>query len=90
MIDVLKKLGPGGGVGFLIGLAAVWWIAPTTGPGTALLILICIVACGLVGGLLAWLFGLFGKTKPAALKKPATTAKPAEADADDGDDAETG
>lgn len=83
MIDILKKLGAGGGIGFLVGLAAAWWIEPATGPGTALLILICIVACGVIGGLLAWLCGLFGKTKPAAAKKPAATAKAAEADGDD-------
>jgi hypothetical protein len=58
MIDILKKLGAGGGVGFLIGLMAVAWIKPDTGPGVTLLIVICIIVCGLIGGLLGWLFGL--------------------------------
>jgi hypothetical protein len=59
MTDVLKKFGVSGGVGFLVGLLAVYWIQPTTGPGTALLIIICIIGCGVIGGLLNYLFGNF-------------------------------
>jgi hypothetical protein len=57
MIDVVKKLGPGGGVGFLAGLAAVYWIEPATSAGTILLMAICIVAGGIIGGALAYRFG---------------------------------
>jgi hypothetical protein len=57
MIDAIRKFGPGGGVGFLVGLAAVWWIEPTTTPGTVLLILTCIVVCGVIGAALSYLFG---------------------------------
>lgn len=51
--ELIKKLGPCGAAGVLLGLLGVWWIAPTTGAGAALLILIAVavayVACGVAG-----------------------------------------
>jgi hypothetical protein len=55
MIEVLAaiaKLGVGGGIGFLVGIALVWWIEPTTTGGIFLLIVIPVVICGIVSALL--------------------------------------
>ncbi len=57
MIEALSKFGLGGGIGFLVGLAAVWWIKPTTAGGTALLIAICIVISIVLGATISKLFG---------------------------------
>lgn len=51
MIDLFAKLGIRGGIGFLLGLAAVWWIAPTTAGGAVLLIAIFMIVFVIVGGL---------------------------------------
>lgn len=89
MIDVLKKLGAGGGVGFLVGLIAVAWIGPNTGAGVTLLIVICIIICGLIGGLLGWLFG-FSKPPKESEKKSTDAQKPSAEDHGDHDDENSG
>ena len=53
MISGIFKLGGWGGVGFLVGLGAVWWVEPTTGAGTALIIAIGIVSGTILGALLS-------------------------------------
>jgi hypothetical protein len=55
--NALGKLGISGGIGFLIGLAIVTWVGPTTTGGTALLIAIPIALCTIIGGLISKLFG---------------------------------
>ena len=57
MIAAIAKLGGWGGVGFLVGVAAVWWIEPTTSAGAALIIVICMVAFMILGTLISTLFG---------------------------------
>jgi hypothetical protein len=42
---MLAKLAIGGGLGFLLGIALVWWVEPAEAGGTGLLILIPTVAC---------------------------------------------
>ena len=49
MIGTLLKLGVPGAVGLLLGLAMVWWVEPTTDGGTALLLVIAIAVCIVVG-----------------------------------------
>jgi NhaP-type Na+/H+ and K+/H+ antiporter len=41
-MSTLQKLGIGGLLGFLLGLATVWYVEPTTPGGTGLLLLICV------------------------------------------------
>lgn len=53
MISGIFKLGGWGGGGFLVGLGAVWWIEPTTGAGTALIIAIGIVLGMILGALIS-------------------------------------
>jgi len=61
MMEALAKLGATGAVGFLIGLALVWWVEPTTNGGVALLI-VAGIAIGIIAGAI-WSF--FSKKKPA-------------------------
>ncbi|MFZ0258355.1 MAG: hypothetical protein WAN46_22590 [Gammaproteobacteria bacterium] len=49
--------GIGGGVGFLLGLVAVWWVEPTTEGGTLLLVAIFVIASAVVGGIATSFFG---------------------------------
>jgi hypothetical protein len=49
VIASILKLGGSGGCGALLGIAAVWWIEPTTAGGTALLVAIGIIV-GMVAG----------------------------------------
>lgn len=49
----VMKLGVGGGVGFLLGLVAVWWVEPTTRGGVALLMVIFVVVSTVVGGIVS-------------------------------------
>ena len=60
MLETIAKLGVSGGVGFLLGLVAVWWVEPTTGGGIVLLIVICVVASTVIGGIVSRLFGQKG------------------------------
>ena len=60
-MEALAKLGATGAVGFLIGLALVWWVEPTTNGGVALLI-VAGIAIGIIAGAI-WSF--FSKKKPA-------------------------
>ena len=62
MLDVIAKLGIGGGVGFLLGLVAVWWIEPTTDEGTNLLIVIFIIVSMVVSGMVSRFLGRKKKT----------------------------
>jgi hypothetical protein len=55
--ELLAKFGIGGGIGFLLGLMAVWWIAPTTAGGTVLLVAILVIASAVLGGIVSPLFG---------------------------------
>ncbi len=57
MLEVLPKLGISGGVGFLLGLIAVWWVEPTTNDGVALLIGIFVIVSMVVGGIVAHFIG---------------------------------
>ena len=57
MVENLTKLGASGGVGFLLGLVAVWWVEPTTGGGVALLIAIFVIASMVIGGIVSRFFG---------------------------------
>jgi hypothetical protein len=68
MIDVVKKLGPGLGVGFLLGLAAVWWVEPATAAGRVLLVVICMVVSGVIGGALEY---RSGKSNPTTKRSEA-------------------
>lgn len=43
MLSFLAKFGVAGAVGFLVGIAAVSWIGPTTDGGTALILLVCTI-----------------------------------------------
>lgn len=49
MLATLKKLGTSGGIGFLFGIAAVWFIAPTTPGGTGLIMAIVVVSAMVIG-----------------------------------------
>ncbi len=49
--------GIGGGVGFLLGLVAEWWVEPTTEGGTLLLVAIFVIASAVVGGIATSFFG---------------------------------
>jgi hypothetical protein len=64
MLSALSKLGLSGGVGFLIGLAIVSWVEPTTNGGTALLIAISVIVCMTIGGIVSKLFGGNDKAAP--------------------------
>jgi hypothetical protein len=57
VVDALAKLGVSGGVGFLLGLAAVWWVAPTTEGGIVLVIVIFVIASAVIGGIVPHFFG---------------------------------
>jgi hypothetical protein len=57
MLGALGKLGISGGIGFLLGLAIVSWVEPTTTGGIVLLIAIPVVLCTIIGGLISKLFG---------------------------------
>jgi uncharacterized membrane protein YfcA len=57
MLEAVAKLGISGGVGALIGLAAVWWVEPTTTEGTVLLILIWVLIFMVLGGIITHFFG---------------------------------
>jgi hypothetical protein len=64
LIELLGKLGIGGAVGVLIGLAIVWWVEPDTTGGTLLLILIPVIICSVIGVALSAIFG--GKRQEGA------------------------
>ena len=55
LLEVLAKVGFSGGIGFLIGLVAVWWIAPTTEGGVVLLIVIFVVSSTVIGVIVFYL-----------------------------------
>jgi hypothetical protein len=55
--ELLSKLFVGGGIGFLIGLAFVWWVEPTTSGGAVLLTGIFVVLSAVVGGIVAHFTG---------------------------------
>jgi TIR domain len=65
--EVLAKFGISGGVGFLLGLVAVWWIQPTTEGGTVLLIAIFVIASTVIGGIVSPFFGTREPSKRAVL-----------------------
>ena len=53
VLEALAKLGVSGGIGFLLGLVAVWWVEPTTEGGIVLLIVIFAVAVTVIGGIVS-------------------------------------
>jgi uncharacterized membrane protein YdjX (TVP38/TMEM64 family) len=57
ILELLAKFGIGGGIGILIGLVVVSWVAPDTTGGTVLLILIPVIICIVVGGVFSAVFG---------------------------------
>jgi hypothetical protein len=82
MIAGIFKLGGWGGLGFLAGVVAVWWIEPNTKADTGLVLTVCIVAFTVVGAIIS---SQFGKTKPPDKIKPSESTKPFELnDEDDG------
>lgn len=56
LTKLVKDFGLPGIIGILIGLGLVWWVAPTTPGGTALLIALPVLVCVAVAKVL----GLFG------------------------------
>ena len=50
MIGNIQKLGIGGGLGFIAGLVAVLWIAPTTTGGIILVMAVCVVVGTVIWG----------------------------------------
>jgi hypothetical protein len=52
--ELIKKLGPCGAAGILLGVLAVWWIEPATGQGSALLILVGVAIAYVVCGIAAF------------------------------------
>jgi hypothetical protein len=57
VLETLAKLGLSGGMGFLLGLVAVWWVEPTTEGGIILLIVIFVIASTVIGGIVSHFFG---------------------------------
>jgi hypothetical protein len=55
------KLGIGGTIGFLIGVALVLWVQPSRPGGVAILVVIPIAVGVTIGGILSKLFGTTGK-----------------------------
>jgi ABC-type antimicrobial peptide transport system permease subunit len=51
-LAALAKIGIGGGVGFLVGVAVVTWVKPDTDAGRGILIAICVVVFAIIGNLL--------------------------------------
>lgn len=56
MLGNITKLGVAGGIGFLLGLGAVWWVEPTTSGGVALLIVIFVIVSTVIGGIVSRFF----------------------------------
>ena len=50
MIGSIQKLGIGGGLGFIVGLMAVLWIAPTTTGGIIVVMAACVVVGTVIWG----------------------------------------
>lgn len=65
ILEILAKLGIGGGIGALIGLAIVVWVEPTTDGGVALLILIPIVICATITSILSKVLGARSNGQPS-------------------------
>jgi hypothetical protein len=57
IVELIGKLGIGGCIGVLIGLVFVAWVQPTTNGGTALLILIPVIVCMIIGSILSKTLG---------------------------------
>ena len=74
MIETIAKLGLSGSVGVLIGVAAVWWVEPTTGQGAALLIAVSVTFSTAVGGLISYFVG--SKEIRARSDKPGKSRPP--------------
>ena len=62
MLATIATLGVGGGIGFLVSIVLVWWIAPTTNGGTIILVVISIVFFTTVGGIMSALLGRKNKS----------------------------
>ena len=71
MIGSIQKLGIGGGLGFIAGLAAVVWIAPTTTAGTILVVAVCVVVGTVIWGGLS----LLAESRKGAQVASSTTAR---------------
>lgn len=56
-MEKILKFGPSVGVGFLIGLALIIWIEPTTKGGISILLLVPIVGGIIVGHICSFLIG---------------------------------
>lgn len=56
-MEAIAKFGVSGGIGFLLGVVAVWWIEPTTEGGIVLLIAIFVIASTVIGGIVSHFFG---------------------------------
>jgi hypothetical protein len=56
-MSALQKLGTGGLIGFLLGLAVIWYVEPTTAGGTGLLLVICVALGMLVSALISAIRG---------------------------------
>ena len=58
IFSAIGKLGIGGEVGFIIGVALVSWVGPETNGGTAILIIIPVVFGSTVSAIVTALLGL--------------------------------
>jgi hypothetical protein len=61
LLKFLKELGPSALVGFVLGLVAIWWVAPLTPGGDLLVLLVTIVVVVIVGWVLGALWKLSTK-----------------------------
>jgi hypothetical protein len=65
VLEILGKLGIGGGIGALIGLGMVVWVEPTTNGGVVLLIVISIIVCATITSILSKVLGARSNGHPS-------------------------
>jgi hypothetical protein len=53
VLELIAKIGIGGVVGILVGLAVVLWVEPTTTEGSVLLVIVCIIGAIIAGKFLS-------------------------------------
>ena len=57
ILEVIGKLGIGGGIGALVGLGLARWVEPTTKGGLALLVLISVIFFMTMASIVSKIFG---------------------------------
>ncbi|MDW4497054.1 hypothetical protein R5H30_03600 [Sulfitobacter sp. D35] len=60
-MDILTKIGTGGVIGLIFGLALVAWVQPATVAGQALLVVVCTAAGIVLSGVVAALARLLAR-----------------------------